>query len=134
MIAFMTHGGTLCDTLESTTRLLGELESDENIGICYQPYLEDNTDKTMATFDTLRDRICHVHLQNRRNQVNCLLEDGTWTDMRRFLPHIQSSGFDGIVSFEFTEGIIPPDGCPFQMEEVEANAALDRNFFLRIWG
>ena len=44
-----THGGTLCDTLEGTRRLLDQLP-DDGVGLCFQPYIEHDTAAAMAAF------------------------------------------------------------------------------------
>ena len=130
-----THGNTLCDTLDSTSRLLDELDSASNIDICFQPYVEDDTDAAIEAFDTLRDRVSHLHLQNRLSDGSVsLLENGTWTDMRRFLPHVKAAGFNGFACLEFTADIIPAEGSTFDLHQVIANAQRDRNFVAQVWG
>ena len=129
-----THGGTLCDSLDSTCRLLEELDSCDNAGICFQPFTGDGTKSAVSAFDRLRDRISHLHLQNRRDGDFCRLEDGTWIDYRRFLSHVRDAGFDGIACLEFTEGIAPPGDAPLDIGKVLANAGCDRDFVLGVWG
>lgn len=127
-----THGGTLCDTLEGTRRLLDQLPED-GVGICFQPYIEHDTVAAMAAFDALRPRILHLHLQNRGPGGAALLEEGDWTDYRRFLAHVRRSGFDGPMCLEFTAGITPAEGEAFDLAAVLANAARDRAFVERLW-
>ena len=130
-----THGGTLCDTLESTQQLLEELSGIANIGLCFQPYTEHDTDQAIATYDTLHPHISHIHLQNR-NQTDrsaTLLQDGDWTDYTRFLSHIKKNGFDGLLCLEFTEGLFPPEGEEFTPQTVVDNAIKDREFVLQVW-
>jgi sugar phosphate isomerase/epimerase len=128
-----THGGTLCDTLDSTHQLLERLPA-EGVGICFQPYVEDDTDAAMAAFDTLMPRVQHVHLQNRGpGRVASLLADGEWTDYTRFLPHVRASGFDGPMCIEFTAGITPPEGVAFDLDLVLSNAGRDRDFIESVW-
>ena len=129
-----THGGTLCDTLDATCRLLEELDSCDNAGICFQPFTEDDTESAVSAFDRLRDRISHLHLQNRRDGDFCRLEDGTWIDYRRYLPHVRDAAFGGIACLEFTEGIAPPADAPLDLGEVLANARRDRDFVQEVWG
>ena len=127
-----THGGTLCDTLEGTRCLLDRLP-DDGVGLCFQPYIEHDTSAAMAAFDALRPRILHLHLQNRGPGGAALLEEGDWTDYRRFLPHVRRSGFDGLMCLEFTAGITPAEGEAFDLAAVLANAARDRAFVERRW-
>ena len=127
-----THGGTLCDTLEGTRCLLDRLP-DDGVGLCFQPYIEHDTSAAMAAFDALRPRVRHLHLQNRGPGGATLLEEGDWTDYRRFLPHVRRSGFDGLMCLEFTAGITPAEGEAFDLAAVLANAARDRAFVERRW-
>lgn len=127
LLTLETHGGTLCDTLDGTRRLLEQLPED-GVGICFQPYVEHDTAAAMAAFDALGSRVRHVHLQNRKDGAAALLEEGDWTDYRRFLPHVRRSGFDGLLCLEFTAGITPAPGEAFDLAGVLANAARDRAF------
>ena len=127
LLTLETHGGTLCDTLDGTRRLLEQLPED-GVGICFQPYVEHDTAAAMAAFDALGSRVRHVHLQNRKDGAAALLEEGDWTDYRRFLPHLRRSGFDGLLCLEFTAGITPAPGEAFDLAGVLANAARDRAF------
>jgi 3-dehydroshikimate dehydratase len=130
-----THQNTLCDTVESTQQLLGELGDLPNVGLCFQPYGDQDTDAAMAMFDQLLPAIRHLHLQNRRstNRACTLLAEGDWTDYRRLLPHVRASGFSGLVCLEFTAGLFAPEGQPFDPAVVLANASQDHVFFSRAW-
>ena len=128
-----THGGTLCDTLDATCRLLEELGSCDNAGVCFQPFTGDDTEAAVFAFDRLHSRIRHLHLQNRRDGDFSLLEQGTWIDYRRFLAHVQDAAFDGIACLEFTAGIAPPGDVPLDLREVLGNARRDRDFVLEVW-
>ncbi|NKB66564.1 MAG: TIM barrel protein [Candidatus Latescibacteria bacterium] len=130
-----THGNTLCDSLASTQRLLGELQGGQHIGLCFQPYTAHDTDQALATFDALAPAIHHIHLQNRRLQDRSTtrLADGDWTDYRRFLPHVKASGFDGLLCLEFTAGLFPPEGQPFDPQTVLDHAVHDRRFVEATW-
>ena len=132
LLTLETHGGTLCDTLDGTRRLLDQLPED-GVGICFQPYVEHDTAAAMAAFDALGPRVRHLHLQNRKDGAAALLEDGDWTDYRRFLPHVRRSGFDGPMCLEFTAGITPAEGEAFDLDGVLANAARDRAFVEELW-
>lgn len=133
-LTFETHGGTLCDDLAGTLRLLESLAGYDNVGICFQPYTEHDTDEAIATFDALSDRVLHLHVQNRGDdRVMTLLEEGDWTDYRRFLPHVQAAGFDGSLCIEFTRAIVPAAGEAFNLSQVLANARLDRRFIEGLW-
>lgn len=137
VLTLETHGNTLCDTLDSTLRLLDELSPcGDSVGICFQPYPEHDTDQAIATFDALQveGRVRHLHLQNKRGGETTLLEDGDWTDYHRFLPHVRESGFRGPLSLEFTAGITPAEGGSFDVLKVVDNATLDRDFACQAWG
>ncbi|SVA97236.1 uncharacterized protein METZ01_LOCUS150090, partial [marine metagenome] len=98
------------------------------------PYSDDDTDEAIATFDALGDRVRHLHVQNRdADRTMTLLEDGDWTDYRRFLPHARAVGFDGALCIEFTAGIVPAEGEAFDLSGVLENAGLDRRFIERLW-
>lgn len=135
VLTLETHGGTLCDTADSTKQLLEELADVENLGICFQPYTTHDTDATIAWYDEIAHRIHHLHLQNRRgaDRTAVCLEDGDWVDYRRFLQHVRASGFDGVSCLEFTAGIVPPEGQVFSLEEVIGNAITDRRFVEAAW-
>ncbi len=128
-----THGNTLCDTPESTIRLLDDLKDLGNIGICFQPYTDQDTDAAIAFYDTLAPHVRHVHLQNRTHNACCLLSEGDWIDYRRLLPHIKASGFDGPLSLEFTADMATPEDANFDVTKVLDNAAQDRDFVLETW-
>lgn len=135
LLTMETHGNTLCDTVGSTLRLLADLEACDNIGICFQPYTDADTDAALAAYDALRDHVRHIHLQNRRldGRATTLLAAGDWTDYRRFLPHVRRSGFDGLFCLEFTADITPPEGAAFDVQRVIDNAARDRAFAREVW-
>ena len=132
LLTLETHGGTLCDTLDGTRRLLDQLPED-GVGICFQPYVEHDTAAAMAAFDALGSRVLHLHLQNRGPGGAARLAEGDWTDYRRFLPHVRRSGFDGPMCLEFTAGITPAEGEEFDLAGVLANAARDRAFVEGLW-
>ena len=75
LLTLETHGGTLCDTLDGTRRLLEQLP-EAGVGICFQPYVEHDTAEAMAAFDALGSRVRHLHLQNRKDGAAALLEEG----------------------------------------------------------
>ena len=131
-----THGNTLCDTRESTLQLLDELRDLDNVGICFQPYTNQDTNAAIALYDALAPHVLHVHLQNRAlaNGTCTLLEEGDWLDYRRLLPHIRDSGFDGPLSLEFTADMATPDSPQADLNRILDNAARDRDFALDTWG
>lgn len=132
LLTLETHGGTLCDTLDGTRRLLDQLPED-GVGICFQPYVDHDTAAALAAFDALGSRVLHLHLQNRGPGGAALLAEGDWVDYRRFLPHVRRSGFDGPMCLEFTAGITPAEGEEFDLAGVLANAARDRAFVEGLW-
>lgn len=132
LLTLETHGGTLCDSLDGTRRLLDQLPED-GVGICFQPYAEHDTAAAIAVFDALGPRVRHLHLQNRKDGTAALLEEGDWTDYRRYLPHVRRSGFDGPMCLEFTAGITPAEGEAFDLDGVLANAARDRACVEDLW-
>ena len=130
-----THGNTLCDTQQSTLRLFDELSTCDNVGICFQPYTEQDTDAAIQMYDVLRPHIRHVHLQNRRRVDGSItrLEEGDWLDYRRLLPHIRDSGFDGPLCLEFTADMATPDSIDVDSSQTLENSSRDRDFTLRMW-
>jgi sugar phosphate isomerase/epimerase len=131
-----THGNTLCDTAESTARVLADIGDLDNIGICFQPYTDQNTDAAIAFYEMLTPHVRHVHLQNRSSTTGgacCLLEDGDWLDYKRLLPAIKNSGFDGPLSLEFTAAMPTPQNADIPLQKVLENAAKDRDFVREIW-
>lgn len=129
-----THGNTLCDTLDGTARLLDDLDGCSNVGLCFQPYTDQDTDQALAAFDRFADRILHIHLQNRDAEGACtLLEKGVWIDYARLLPHVRAADFDDLLCIEFTAGITPPPGQTMDVQAVIDNAVADRDFTLRQW-
>ncbi|MEE3259973.1 MAG: sugar phosphate isomerase/epimerase family protein [Candidatus Latescibacterota bacterium] len=130
-----THGNTLCDTQESTQRLLADLGTVPNLGLCFQPYTDQGTEETLAFFDALGSSIRHIHLQNRSSADNTwtLLAEGDWYDCARLLQRAKTSGFDGLLSLEFTAGLFPPEGEAFDPQTVIDNAVQDSNFVLQTW-
>ena len=130
-----THGNTLCDTQQSTLQLFDELGTCDNVGICFQPYIEHDTDAAIQMYDVLRPYIRHVHLQNRRRVDGSItrLEEGDWLDYRRLLPHIRDNGFDGPLCLEFTAGMTTPDSPNVDSSQALENAARDRDFTLEMW-
>ena len=130
-----THSNTLCDTQQSTLQLFDELDTCDNIGICFQPYTEQDTDAAIQMYDILRPHIRHVHLQNRRRVDGSItrLEEGDWLDYRRLLPHIRDSGFDGPLSLEFTTDMATPDSPNIDSSHALENASRDRDFTLEMW-
>ena len=136
LLSMETHANSLCDSEESVLRLMNDLSGFNNIGICYQPYDDQNTDQAMAMFSKLFSYIIHIHLQNLPSgnaETTTFLETGGWMDYKKLLPHIKKSGFNGIFCLEFTEGIFPPEGEEFNPQTVIDNAKQDRKFFLKWW-
>ena len=130
-----THSNTLCDTQQSTLQLFDELNTCDNIGICLQPYTEQDTDAAIQMYDILRPHIRHVHLQNRRRVDGSItrLEEGDWLNYRRLLPHIRDSGFNGPLSLEFTTNMTTPDSPNIDSSQALENASRDRDFTLEMW-
>ncbi len=130
-----THGNTLCDTEESTNRMLTELADISNIGLCFQPYTDQDTETTLAFFSTLAPAIRHIHLQNRTMSDNACsrLADGDWYNCARLLQTAKASGFDGLLSLEFTAGLFPPEGAAFVPQIVIDNALQDAEFVRQHW-
>ena len=130
-----THKDTLCDTLESTTRLLTDLSDVANLGICFQPYASQNTEQVLTFYDVLAPTIRHIHLQNRTctDNVRSLLADGDWYDCGQLLRRARARGFDGLLSLEFTAGLFPQKGQTFDPQTVIDNAIIDRQFVRNTW-
>lgn len=135
LLTMETHGNTLCDTVDSALQLLGELSDHHNVGLCFQPYTDCDTDAALAAYGALQQWVRHIHLQNRRggDRATSLLAEGDWIDYARLLPHVRASGFDELLCIEFTAGITPAAGEGFDLQGVIDNAARDRAFALRAW-
>ena len=131
-LSLETHPNTMCDSKESTFRLLNDLSGVDNIGLCYQPYDEQSTEEAMQTFSEMLSHIIHIHLQNLPNanaETTTFLETGNWMDYKKLLPHMLKSAKNKIFSLEFTEGIFPPESENFDPQIVINNAVKDRVFF-----
>ena len=111
LLTLETHGGTLCDTLDGTRRLMKQLPED-GVGICFQPYVEHDTAAAMAAFDALGSRVRHVHLQNRKDGAAALLEEGDWTDYRRFCPMCAAPASTASCAWSSPPASPPPRGRP----------------------
>ena len=111
------------------------MDTCDNIGICFQPYTEQDTDAAIQMYDILRPHIRHVHLQNRRRVDGSItrLEEGDWLDYQRLLPHIRDSGFDGPLCLEFTADMATPDSIDVDSSQTLENSSRDRDFTLRMW-
>jgi len=136
ILTLETHGNTLCDTEESTLRILAELEGLGNIGICFQPYTDQDTDAAIAFYTTLAPHVRHIHLQNRSSAAGgscCLLAEGDWLDYTRLLPAIKNSGYDGPLSLEFTANMPTPQDGASDLSNTLDNALKDRSFVLETW-
>ncbi len=134
MLSMETHAYSLCDTEESTIRLMKDLSDVKNVGICYQPFDAQTTKEAMATFTEMLPHIIHIHLQNLPDsnaETTTFLETGGWMNYTLLLPHIKNSGFDNIICLEFTEGIFPPKGKKFDPQVVINNSIKDREFFYK---
>ena len=129
----LRRSNTLCDTQQSTLQLFDELSTCDNVGICFQPYTEQDTDAAIQMCDVLRPHIRHVHLQNRRRVDGSItrLEEGDWLDYRRLLPHIRDGGFDGPLCLEFTADMATPDSPDVDSSQALENASRDRDFTLK---
>ena len=130
-----THSNTLCDTPASTQRLLGEIGDLDHFGLCFQPYTNQDTQATLAFFADLGPAVRHIHLQNRTMADNTCsrLADGDWYDCARLLQAAKTSGFDGLLSLEFTAGLFPPEGEVFDPQTVIDNAVQDAAFVWEHW-
>ncbi len=134
LLSMETHAYSLCDTEESTIRLMKDLSDVKNVGICYQPFDAQTTEEAMATFTEMLPHIIHIHLQNLPDgnaETTTFLETGGWMNYTLLLPHIKNSGFDNIICLEFTEGIFPPKGEKFDPQVVINNSIKDREFFYK---
>jgi hypothetical protein len=61
------------------------------------------------------------------------LAEGDWYDCTRLLQHAKASGFDGLLSLEFTAGLFPSAGAIFDPQTVIDNGVEDSNFVLQTW-
>ncbi len=134
-LAIETHANTLCDTPNSTIKTLQSLSVSKNVGCCFQPYMDNNTQKAIEFFEEILPWITHVHLQNRKTKKLkcCLLSEGDWIDYNILIPHLLKSKYNGDLSIEFTADMATPDDPDKPIESILKNAALDRHFVLSNW-
>ena len=121
-----THPDTLCDSVPATRRFLDAV-GDERLNLCYQPYDFTSTEQTVADYRALRDRIVHVHLQGRRDDQMCLLEEAD-IDYHTFLGELAADGFSGALSIEFVKDCVVERPADLDLDRVLANARRDRDF------
>jgi len=135
LLALETHANTLCDTPNSTIETLQSLDVSQNVGCCFQPYMDNNTEKAIGFFKKISPWINHVHLQNRKTKKLkcCLLSEGDWIDYNIFITHLLQSKYNGDLSIEFTAEMATPDDPDKPIESILKNAALDRDFVLSNW-
>ncbi|GAB5535870.1 MAG: hypothetical protein Rubg2KO_21190 [Rubricoccaceae bacterium] len=120
------HPDTLCDSPEATLAFL-DVVGDGTLAVCFQPYDFASTRQTVADYRTLRQHVVHVHLQGRRNDQMCLLEDAD-VDYSVFLNELATDGFEGALSIEFVKGCVVPHPANFDLELVLSNARRDADF------
>ena len=135
LLAIETHENTLCDTLNNTEEVLSSLSLSNNVGCCFQPFMNHNTYEAKNCFDKIFPKIIHIHLQNRKSTKMdcCLLSEGDWIDYNELLPHFYKMGYKGDLSIEFTAKMATPDNPNIPVETVLENAVLDRNYILSLW-
>ena len=121
-----THPDTLCDSVPATERFLDAV-GDDRLRLCYQPFDFTDTKRTVADYRVLRDRIVHIHLQGRRDDRMCLLEEAD-VDYRTFLGVLEADAFDGALSIEFVKDCVVERPEDFDLGRVQANAQRDRAF------
>ena len=134
-LALETHANTLCDTQDSTMKVFESLGSSKNVGCCFQPYMESNTEEALEFFDKIAPWTIHIHLQNRKAMKMdcCLLSAGDWIDYNRLLPHLYDSNYNGDLSIEFTANMATPENPDTPIQAILKNAVLDRDFVLSHW-
>tara|TARA_B100001250_G_scaffold110675_1_gene93407 strand:- start:561 stop:1403 length:843 start_codon:yes stop_codon:yes gene_type:complete len=135
LLALETHANTLCDTPNNTIKVLESLGRSKNVGCCFQPYMENDTETAIEFFDKISPHAIHIHLQNRKTKKKdcCLLSEGDWINYNLLLPHLYKSKYKGDLSIEFTADMATPDNPDSPIQSVLENAILDRNFILSHW-
>jgi len=127
-----THARTLADSPRSALRFI-EAVGSERLKVCWQPYDFTDTEGAIRDFDALSEHVVHLHVQGRAGGEMALLEESD-IDWRRVLSHIFASGFDGLLSIEFTRGSVVEPPRELSVAEVLANAARDREFIRSVPG
>lgn len=125
-----THPDTLCDSVEATKRFLADVDAD-HLGVCFQPYDFGDTEQMLADYRFLRRHVRHVHLQGRRREHMCLLENAD-IDYRAFLRELAKQNFDGYVCLEFVQDCVVRSPEAFDLDRVLHNAQRDRAFLAAV--
>jgi sugar phosphate isomerase/epimerase len=96
-LALEIHSRNLMDTLESTLRLLREIDR-ANVGLIYHAgnFLATHTDAIAL----LGSAITHVHARNELDKKACSLADGD-VDYTSMIAQLRQAGFDGYLSVEW---------------------------------
>ena len=121
-----THPDTLCDSVPATRRFLDAV-ADERLRLCYQPFDFASTERAVADYRALAERVTHVHLQGRRGGQISLLEEAD-IDYGAFLSTLEADGFSGDLSIEFVKGCVVDRPAAFSLDRVLAQAQRDRAF------
>jgi sugar phosphate isomerase/epimerase len=130
LIVGETHQKTLFDTIESSNKLLNDVNA-TNFKICFQPYDSSNTDQTLHDYEVLSDKVIHVHYQGRKAKKLDLLENSD-IDYDALTKTLVESGFGGHISIEFVKDCVVKKSDDFDLPLVLTNAQRDRDYIVRI--
>jgi len=132
VIPLETHAGTLGDDAEALLRFFRDVGSDR-LKVCLQPLDFTSTEDTIAFYDALAPHVMHLHLQGRKGNEMCMLEDAEM-DYGRLLAHAFEMGFSGYLSIEFVCGCVVDSPEQFDLDLVLENARRDRGFIESVPG
>lgn len=121
-----THPDTLCDSVEAACRFLADV-AHPALRLCYQPFDLTSTRRAVADYEALAEHVTHLHLQGRRDDVFCLLEDAD-VDYRPLFAALRANGFEGELCIEFVADCVVPAPEAFDLGHVLGNAQRDRDW------
>jgi sugar phosphate isomerase/epimerase len=99
--------------------------------VCFQPLDFTNTEATLTALDSVRGDIAHIHLQGRRAETLCLLEEAD-IDYGRVVRALAESKYSGTMSIEFVKDCVVPGPDDFDMDTVLGYAMRDREYLLTL--
>lgn len=120
------HDNTLLDSLEACERVF-ELHFAANLKVCYQPYDFTSTEKAVADYRALADRVVHIHFQGRRNGQFEWLEmaEVNYVDL---VAAMADCAFQGYWCIEFVKNCVVQQPQDLDLALVLDNATRDRRY------
>lgn len=120
------HDNTLLDSLEACERVF-ELHFAANLKVCYQPYDFTSTEKAVADYRALADRVVHIHFQGRRNGQFEWLEmaEVNYVDL---VAAMADCAFQGYWCIEFVKNCVVQQPQDLDLALVLDNATRGRRY------